>query len=630
MTDVFLSYKAEDRSRLQPLVEALEADGVSVWWDAHIGGGDQWRETIERHLGSARCVIVAWSKRSVAAEGQFVRDEAARAQRRGVYVPIRIDKVDPPLGFGETQALPLQSWKGDRADPRYLALLSAVRNRLGATAASTGHSPKPTKLSRRTIILASLAAAASIAGLGAWRWMRPDSAASDSIAVLPFANLSNDPSQAYFSDGIAEELRSALSRIARLKVVARTSSEAVRDADAKTAARKLGVDHILTGSVRRTAATIRISAQLVDAREGLEQWSQVYDRPVGDALQIQSDIAERVAHALRIALAKSPDEFRLTGGTSSPEAQDLLLRSAEIRRHADNEAAFRQALALTEDALALDPQYGDAWANKASLLNYLGGTFAPSAAKAQILFNQSERAALRAIRIAPQSQKGYLALGTYYYYALRPKAALEQFEKMRALPSDDAGNLIPVAYALSETGRAGDALTLVDQVIAVDPLNPEGFHAKAVILSDARRYAEAERFERQAIAIAPNRLTPRSRLAMILMAQGKMDEARKELITLPADNIGRLTHEAVLDARTGNRAGAERGLRELRRLGDDSSQYQQAVILAQMGDRAGALEALEKAWTFRDPGLSGMRSDPLLDPVRSDPRFAAMAGRLEV
>jgi len=629
VTDVFLSYKADNRSRLKPLVEALEADGLSVWWDAHIGGGDEWRETIERHLTSARCVIVAWSRASVGAAGRFVRDEATRAQRRGVYLPIRIDRVDPPLGFGETQALPLYGWKGDRTDLRYLAILAAVRARLGIDESTKSQSPPPTAFDRRTMLITASAATLSIAGLGAWLWTRPGAAAANSIAVLPFANLSDDPNQAYFSDGIAEELRSALSRIARLKVVARTSSEAVRDADAKTAAQKLGVENILTGSVRRTATTIRISAQLIDGRKGLEQWSQVYDRPVGDALQIQSEIAEHVAHSLSIALANSAGDFRLTGGTDSPEAQDLLLRSTKIRRLGDGEPAFREALGLTEAALALDPQYGDAWATKASLLNYLAGTFARSAAEAQSLFAQSERAALTAIRIAPKSQKGYLALGNFYYFGLRPKAGLEQFEKMRALPSEDASNLTSVAYALSETGKVEDALALVDQMIAVDPLNAEGFHAKAVILFDARRYAEAERFERQAIALAPNRSTPRTRLAQILIFQDRAAEARAQFVLVPPDNISRLTYEAILDVRIGDRAAAERALAKLRSLGDDASQYQQALILAQMGDRNGALEALDKGWKFRDPGLTGMRNDPWLDPVRSDPRFAAIAGRLK-
>src|SRR5688572_4196817 len=114
MADVFISYKAEDRRRVQPLVAALEADGLSVWWDARIGSGTGWRESIQEHLDQARCVLVIWSKRSVGRQGSFVHDEATRAQRRGIYLPVRIDRVEPPLGFGEIQARSLTGWKGDR------------------------------------------------------------------------------------------------------------------------------------------------------------------------------------------------------------------------------------------------------------------------------------------------------------------------------------------------------------------------------------------------------------------------------------------------------------------------------------------------------------------------------------
>src|SRR3990170_8388495 len=126
MSDVFVSYKAEDRRRVRPLVAALEANGYSVWWDEQIGGGAAWRHAIEAELNAAKCVIVVWSKRSVGPDGTFVHDEATRAQQRHVYVPVTIDKVHVPLGFGEMQALSLTGWKGERSDPRYQAVLAAV------------------------------------------------------------------------------------------------------------------------------------------------------------------------------------------------------------------------------------------------------------------------------------------------------------------------------------------------------------------------------------------------------------------------------------------------------------------------------------------------------------------------
>ena len=126
MADVFVSYKAEDRPRVAPIVAALQQEDLSVWWDAHVGGGEAWREAIQIELDAAKCVIVVWSNRSVAVEGRFVRDEATRAERRNVYLPVRIDPVEPPLGFGEVQALDLIGWK-NREDPRWQRLIDAVR-----------------------------------------------------------------------------------------------------------------------------------------------------------------------------------------------------------------------------------------------------------------------------------------------------------------------------------------------------------------------------------------------------------------------------------------------------------------------------------------------------------------------
>src|SRR5438132_4067741 len=167
MSDVFVSYKAEDRRRVKPLVEALEADGYSVWWDEQIGGGTAWRHSIEAELNAAKCVIVAWSKRSVGPEGTFVQDEATRAQQRHVYVPVLIDKVHLPLGFGETQALPLTGWHGNKADPHYQAVLETVRRITG----SNRRAPAPPKmgqaaLGRRTAFVGGAAAAVGVAGVG--------------------------------------------------------------------------------------------------------------------------------------------------------------------------------------------------------------------------------------------------------------------------------------------------------------------------------------------------------------------------------------------------------------------------------------------------------------------------------
>ena len=235
--------------------------------------------TILSHLEAARAVIVVWSKRSIGPHGQFVRDEATRALKRGTLSsrPHRQGRSAARLRRN-AGARPGQGGKGT-------GRTSAIRRCSGRFTSGLESRPligtlaeRQTGMSRRTAI--DRHGRRCFGGrrrrLVFWR---PGEAHANSIAVLPFANLSGDPAQAYFSDGIAEELRSALSRIAGLKVVARTSSEIMRNEDAKTASQKLGVPNILTGSVRRSASMIRVSAQLVDGHQGTERWAEMYDRP---------------------------------------------------------------------------------------------------------------------------------------------------------------------------------------------------------------------------------------------------------------------------------------------------------------------------------------------------------------
>ena len=232
--------------------------------------------------------------------------------------------------------------------------------------------------------------------------LKPGSAAAtDSIAVLPFANLSGDPAQAYFSDGMAEELRSALTRIARLKVIGRTSSELMRDTDSKAAARKLGVANILSGSVRRSPSTIRISAQLVNGENGIERWSETYDRAPGDALKIQSSIAENVANALSIQLGRVEKAALTLGGTANAAANDLFLKAVAAQQIAGNEADYRAVLAMVESAIRLDRNFAAAHARRALVLTATSGQYSPSAEAMRLGFDQAITAARRAIELAP-------------------------------------------------------------------------------------------------------------------------------------------------------------------------------------------------------------------------------------
>ena len=620
MSEIFVSYKAEDRARVAPLVEALSAEGLAVWWDAHIGGGEEWRDEIAGHLDAASCVIVVWSKRSTGKEGRFVREDATRALKRGTYLPILIDKVTPPLGFGETQALPLTGWKGRTDDPRYGAIANAVNAMAGREARHRIH---PTAGLARRPLLVGGGAAVVAAGVGGWLLLKPTAAKANSIAVLPFANLSGDPAQEYFSDGMAEELRSALSRIAGLRVVARTSSEMLRDSDAKTAANKLGVEHILAGSVRRSPSTIRVNAQLIDGGDGIERWSETFDRSMGDVLQIQTGIAQSVARALSVELGGRQREELTLGGTKVPAALDLYMK-ASPGQQSDTREALNESLGLLNAAIALDQNFARAHSRKAFILVLVAGVYALSKEESDRGYREAMRSVERSIAIEPRLAIGYATRAAIHKDQLNIGAAVADLDRADALPGDDAHALRIHAMLLAQNRQFAEAHRKIERSYGLDPLNPVSLEIKALILTLERNYESAVRVARQALEIAPDRLQVRRILANSLVMLDRPADAQAEYAKFEVTDYRRLLGEAVLAVRAGNRPEATEKLRVMTERYGDAAVFQYGQIYAQMGMRNESIAALQRALGIRDPGMAFIRTDPFLDPVRGDPRFAAI------
>jgi TolB-like protein len=626
MSDVFVSYKAEDRPRVLPLVDALEAEGLSVWWDTIIAGGSEWRQDIQQQLDDARCVLVVWSKRSVAPEGRFVRDEANRAQRRGTYLPVRIDNVEPPLGFGEIQAISLKGWRGSRTDARYQTLLNSVRAMLAGERALIV--PSASRISRRGVIV-SVGAVAGVAAVGAWELLKPGEAkAANSIAVLPFANLSGDSHQDYFSDGIAEELRSALSRLPGLKVVGRISSEAVRNQDAAAAAHRLRVGHILTGSVRRGPGMVRIASQLIDG-SGLEQWSASYDRPEGNVLAIQTDIAENVVAALSVQLGQEGVQALSTGGTNDSEAHDLFLRAIAQAQGDDSEGSLRQANALLDTAIARDPRFARALAAKSRNLSYIADV-GRSPTETLQGYAAAVAAAQSAINLAPRLTEAYAALADALYGQRRIPAAMKQIERGFPFGSNDIQLLQAAVVVFVAGGQTKRALGYADRMIDIDPLNPLSHRRRYYALFYDRQFDECIAEARRTLKLAPALALPPYFIALSLIMKDQPQEAQRYLDTLPADLTVRLSAEAIVAGRLGDTKRAKAKLDQLGRVYGDAASYQFAQVHAQFGETDEAFAALGRGLAVNDPGLNTLGVDPLFDPIRSDPRFPNLLQRVDV
>lgn len=629
--DIFISYKAEDRARVRPLVDALTADGLSVWWDAHIGAGEDWRESIAANLEQARCVIVVWSRRSVGPDGRFVRDEAARAMKRHAYLPVTIDKVDPPLGFGETQCLSLAGWKGNRDDERYLALLDYVRHAGGGAPVPRSATPASSAeqkagVDRRTVMAGTAAAGLAAVGGAAWWFFRAAPANANSVAVLPFANLSGDPAQAYFSDGMAEEVRSALSRINGLKVIGRTSSELLRGDDVPEAAKRLDVGSIVTGSVRRSPSTIRVSAQLVDGSNGVEKWSQTFDRPNGDVLQIQTNIAEAVAQQLRSQFGAADRAALLVGGTSSAAAQDLVLRADADQD--GSKAGFERKAGLYDQAVALDPNYASAWAGKSRATTNVYAFYAQTMPEMEAGLSTAATFARKAISLAPDLADGHAALAFNASNRLDFTTAWAEYQRAVATPGCSPRNIVTAVGFLAQIGQLPKAEQLWQLAADRDPLNPDVLRSHLGLLLSGRKYEELLPQARKYAADNPDSTGGHNLLASVLLNTGHYAEALAATDKLPHEHPNWYVFRSVITARTGHRDQAAAILESMHDSAGDSAHLQYAQMRAQLGDRDGAIAELQAALRFRDPGLALIPSDRLLDPLRADPRFQAIVRQL--
>jgi serine/threonine-protein kinase len=484
-------------------------------------------------------------------------------------------------------------------------------------------------LSRRGAIVTGGAAVVAIAVAGGWALLKPGPAkAANSIAVLPFANLSGDPHQDYFSDGIAEELRSALSRLPGLRVVGRISSEAVRNQDTSSAAGRLHVAHILTGSVRRGPGMIRISSQLVEGQSGLEQWSASYDRPEGNVLAIQTDIAENVVAALSVTLGSAGVEALTAGGTSDPEAHDLFLRAVTQARSDDSESSLKQANALLDAAIAKDGRFAKAFAARSRNLSYLADV-GRSPEETMRGYAAAVASARRAVAAAPRLPDGYAALADALYGQRKIAGAMDAIRSGSGFGSNDLQLLQAAVTAFVAGAQTSRAIGFAKRMVEIDPLNPLSHRRLYYALYYDRQYDAAIAEAQQTLKLAPALWVPQYFIALCQLMKGNPSEAQRFLAVLPPDLTVRLAGEAIVAGKLGDRKRSDQKLDQLRSVYGDAASYQFAQAYAQRGETDHAFQALQRGVEVNDPGLNTLRVDPLFDPIRNDPRFNALLGKID-
>lgn len=475
LADIFVSYSSADLERVEPLVAHLQTAGYSVWFDRHLQGGTMFSEKIEDEVNKASVVIVFWSGASL--KSGWVTDEAEIGRTAGKLVPVKLDNITLPIGFRQIQAIDLAMWNGQTGDAAVEQLTSAVAHLMDNKSGSEGEA-KGTS--------------------------RSDAPAA-SIAVLPFVNMSSDPEQEFFSDGISEELLNLLARIKQMRVTARTSSFQFKgqNLDMTKIGEILGVAHLLEGSVRKAGNKVRITAQLIETATGFHMWSQTYDRTLDDIFAIQDEISAAIVEALKEHILGEVEAPEATRSINLEAYEQYLLGQQFISSR--TQRTIEQARTHFEKAVALDPAYLPALVGLAdahlllsrAYICYGSTPVAEACALALPFLNQALkldpksaetwaalalyhdlggdsdeaiRHAEKAIEINPNCSRAYRALGLVLKRSANPRALVITIrEKVLLLDPASPADLINLFGEFPDRGRFKEAAELLDKIEAIEP-----------------------------------------------------------------------------------------------------------------------------------------------------------------
>ncbi|HZZ35165.1 MAG TPA: TIR domain-containing protein, partial [Caulobacteraceae bacterium] len=339
MLDVFISYARSTAAEADRMAEALRASGYAIWRDDQLPAHRPYADVIEERLRTAKAVLVIWSAEAV--KSQWVRAEADFARKAGSLVQLSLDGATPPLPFDQIQCVDMSAWRGDPAAQAWRTVVGSIAELCQSQPAAVPRRPEPA----------------------------PAAPAKPSIAVLPFDNMSGDPEQGYFSDGITEDIITDLGKVSALRVTARNTVFTFKGqaVDVATVARQLSVSHVLEGSVRKAGGRVRITAQLIDGTSGDHVWAERYDRDLTDIFELQDEISKAIVAALRLKLL--PEEKRAIEqrGTTNLEAFNLYLMARQhyITGNMTDRAKSETVIRLCRRAIELDPDYARAWAQLA-------------------------------------------------------------------------------------------------------------------------------------------------------------------------------------------------------------------------------------------------------------------------
>jgi adenylate cyclase len=570
MSDIFVSYARSTEHQAHQIADALRTLGYDVWRDDQLPAHRSYAEVIEERLKAAKAVVVVWSLEAIGS--QWVRAEADRAREAGTLVQLTVDGSLPPIPFNQIQCADLREWNGEAGAAGWQKVVSSIALLTGGPAASAESA-------------------------------RAKDAAPQKIAVcvLPFENMSGDPEQEYFSDGISEDIITDLSKISALSVVARNTAFRFKgkEIDVKAVAAELGVSHVLEGSVRKAGTRVRITAQLIDGRAGDHVWAERYDRELTDIFDIQDEISKAIADALKLRLLPKEKRAIEQRGTNSADAYNLYLMARQhwITGNIGDVRRDEVSVRICRQAIAIDPHYAKAWALM-------------SLAQAELRFRHGKDvdplpAAERALELDPNLAEAHCVKARY----------------------------------LQEEGRDEEASELVDTALRLDPESFEANKEAGRLRFRQRHLKEALAHFSKAAALMDGDYHDTGMMITCCQALGDAEGTRRaaemtqeraeKAVAQDASNGAALGYGAISLGVLGDPVRAREWIDRALMIDPENNtmRYNLACSLATyLKDTDGAIELLGPY--FERVSVSELKhcgADPDMDPIRDDPRFKQMA-----
>lgn len=544
--------------------------GYRVWRDDELPAHRAYADVIEERLKAAKAVVVLWS--AEATKSQWVRAEADAARSGGTIVQGILDGTIPPMPFNQIQCADLSDWSGEPHAAGWRKLVASVEALAGP---SKARPQKP-------------------------RESRP---AELSICVLPFSNMSGEAEQEYFSDGITEDVTTDLSKVSALAVTARNTAFTFKGQSVNVCdvAARLGVTHVLEGSVRKAGNRVRITAQLIDGATGDHVWAERYDRDLNDIFAIQDEISEAIVDALKVKLLPREREAIENRGTTNAEAYNLFLMARQYWIDGDfgESGRERRVIRICERVTAIDPQYAQAWA-----LMGLAQANLRYAYSGNEEFDDGLTAANRALSLDETIAEAHL----------------------------------PRAWHFAMHGRDDEAVTEIETALRLNPDSWEANKEAARIFYRQGKLDAAARHLERATELAETDFHSRGMLSALYLARGDKERARdcaakmiehvESALARDPDNGAALAYGALSFAALGNADRAREWIDRALML-DPENMYMRYnlawPVLAFFGDKEEALQLLEPALERAGKTLISLASaDRNLDALRDDPRFRRM------